>query len=488
MQEVSERKNLRRPMRAFEKIAAARRCSIGSSLAEQRRQPHCHHTVWPVRTGGRKHRRLFIPPLHCAVRRWLDESGSCSNTRRPCDSDGKGFVMKVLGIAVRRWCRGGGVVRCLKAHLLKRSRQCEAFSSGARIRTRESISLSHRVRSLRCSLMAFALLAASTLSAVPQSAWAFQSNGPEPGQPVVVEPLPNSQTVPTIRRQIEVVNVYAVVKDKHGRLIPNLSKDDFTLTEDGVSQKITYFSKTTDTPLTMGMMIDTSPSQGQVLQIEKDEADSFLHEVLRPKDLCFVVHFDVDTEVLQDLTASLPLLTRAIDQTVINGGGVGPTPSTFPISGGATHLYDAVYLATHDILQNEVGRKVLMILSDGVDQGSNYKLSQALDAAQEANVIIYAVDIVDRMFYVHAGGFGENGDAVLHKLAEETGGESVRVSRSKDTAAVFQHIADELRTQYLLGYTPTNKNRDGTFRRIKVRVTDPSFKVQARLGYYAPRN
>ena len=330
----------------------------------------------------------------------------------------------------------------------------------------------------------------SNLWAAPQPAWAYQSNGPEPGQPVTIPPArQQTQTSPTFRVQTEVVNVYAVVKDKHGRLIPNLNKDDFVLTEDGAPQQIKYFSKSTDTPLTMGMMIDTSPSQGRVLQVEKDQADSFLHEVLRPKDLCFVIHFDVDTEILQDLTASLPLLTQAIDQTVINGGGAGPLPGTFPSAGaGATHLYDAIYVAAHDILQHEVGRKVLIILSDGVDQGSSMKLRQALDGAQQANAIVYAVDIVDRMFYIHSGGFGEGGDSVLHKLAQETGGENIRVSRSRDTTEAFQRIAQELRTQYLLGYTPANQNHDGTFRRIKVQVKDGNDKVQARLGYYAPRD
>jgi VWFA-related protein len=237
------------------------------------------------------------------------------------------------------------------------------------------------------------------------------------------------------------------------------------------------------------MMIDTSPSQQRVLQVEKEQAASFLREVLRPKDLCFVLHFDVDTELLQDLTDSLPLLTKAIDQTVINGGGAGPLPSTFPSSGaGATHLYDAIYLASHDVLEHEVGRKVLIILTDGVDQGSSMKLSQALEAAQKANVIIYAVDIVDRMFYIHSGGFGENGDSVLNKLATDTGGESIRVSRNHNTTAAFQHIAEELRTQYLLGYTPTNQNHDGSFRRIKVVVKGGNYKVQARRGYYAPRD
>ena len=346
-----------------------------------------------------------------------------------------------------------------------------------------------------CSLVVLVLFAvqpfaASTLYATPQPAGAYQSNGPEPGQPVTTGlPVEQGQTNPTIRVQTEVVNVYAVVKDKHGRLNPSLNKDDFVLTEDGAPQQIKYFSKSTDTPLTMGLMIDTSPSQQRILQIEKDQADSFLHQVLRPKDLCFILHFDVDTELLQDLTASLPILTQAIDQATINGGGAGPTPGTFPSDGGgATHLYDAVYLAAHDVLQHEVGRKVLIILSDGVDQGSSMTINQALDAAQEANAIIYAVDIVDRSFYMRAGGFGENGDAVLNKLAEDTGGENIRVSRSKDTTDAFQQIAEELRTQYLLGYTPTNQNHDGTFRRIKVRVKDGNYRVQARLGYYAPRD
>ncbi|MGH9453314.1 MAG: VWA domain-containing protein [Terriglobia bacterium] len=346
-----------------------------------------------------------------------------------------------------------------------------------------------------CSLVVLVLFAVqsfavSTLYATPQPAGAHQSNGPEPGQPVTTgPPVEQGQTNPTFRVQTEVVNVYAVVKDKHGRLIPSLNKDDFVLAEDGVPQQIKYFSKSTDTPLTIGLMIDTSPSQQRILQIEKDQADSFLHQVVRPKDLCFILHFDVDTELLQDLTASLPILTQAVDQATINGGGAGPTPGTFPSDGGgATHLYDAVYLAAHDILQHEVGRKVLIILSDGVDQGSSMKINQALRAAQEANAIIYAVDIVDRSFYMRAGGFGENGDSVLNKLAEDTGGENIRVSRSKDTTDAFQQIAEELRTQYLLGYTPTNQNHDGTFRRIKLRLKDSNYKVQARLGYYAPRD
>jgi VWFA-related protein len=295
------------------------------------------------------------------------------------------------------------------------------------------------------------------------------------------------QAPSTLKVSTEVVNVYAVVEDKKKHLIPDLQKDDFEIEEDGKPQEIRYFSRETDTPLTMGIMVDTSPSQGRVLGIEQEQADAFLHQVLRPKDLAFVLHFDVDVELLQDFTADQKLLTRAIDETVINGGGHGVMPGPFPTSdtGGATHLYDAIYLASNDLLKNEVGRKVLILLTDGEDQGSRVKLETALEAAQKSDVIDYAVDIVDRPFYgFHNIGF--SGDSVLRKFADDTGGRVIQVSHSKDTAAAFQEIAKELRTQYLLGYTPTNTKHDGSFRKIRVQVRNGDYKVQARRGYYAP--
>jgi VWFA-related protein len=291
----------------------------------------------------------------------------------------------------------------------------------------------------------------------------------------------------TLKVSTEVVNVYAVVEDKKKHLISDLKKEDFEVQEDGVPQQIRYFSRETDTPLTMGIMVDTSPSQGRVLGIEQEQADAFLHQVLRPKDLAFVLHFDVDVELLQDFTADQRLLAHAIDETVINGGGHGVMPGPFPTSdsGGATHLYDAVYLASNDLLKNEVGRKVLILLTDGEDQGSRVKLETALEAAQKSDVINYAVDIVDRPFYgMHALGFG--GDSVLRKLSDDTGGRVIQVNRSKDAAAAFQEIANELRTQYLIGYTPTNTRHDGAFRKIRVQVHNGDYKVQARRGYYGP--
>jgi VWFA-related protein len=291
----------------------------------------------------------------------------------------------------------------------------------------------------------------------------------------------------TLKVTTQVVNVYAVVRAKQNHLVPDLNKEDFELEEDGVPQEIRYFSRETDTPLTIGIMIDTSPSQIQVLDAEKREAKAFLRQVLRPRDLAFVLHFDVEVELLQDFTASARLLDHAIDETQINGGAHGVLPSPLPTgdSGGATHLYDAVYLASRELLKNEIGRKVLILLTDGEDQGSAEKLDAALEAAQKADVMVYSIAIVDREFY-WAHGMGFSGDSVLKKLSEETGGRVIRVDRIKDTAAAFQQIADELRTQYLLGYTPINTRADGSYRKIRVRVRHEDYKVQARRGYYAP--
>lgn len=292
----------------------------------------------------------------------------------------------------------------------------------------------------------------------------------------------------TLKVTTEVVSVYAVVREKNGRLIPDLNKDDFTVEEDQHPQQVKYFSREANTPLTLGILVDTSPSQGRVLEEEKSEAEAFLRDVMRPKDLTFVLHFDVDVELLQDFTSDLHMLDKAIDESEINGGGVR-TPGTFPSgdSGGATHLYDAVYLSARELLKNEVGRKVLIMLTDGEDQGSKVKLDAALEAAQKADVIIYSVDIHDRAFYSHAG-MGYSGDSVLRKFSDATGGRVIQTNSGKGTSEAFQQIANELRTQYLLGYTPTNNKLDGTFRKIDVKVSTSNAKVSARRGYYAPES
>jgi VWFA-related protein len=296
---------------------------------------------------------------------------------------------------------------------------------------------------------------------------------------------PPPQAAPTLKVRTEVVNIYAVVRDKK-QLIPSLNKEDFEVTEDGVPQDIRYFSRETDTPLTLGIMVDTSGSQQNVLPIEQQQADAFVGQVIRPKDLAFILHFDLEVELLQDLTSDKRLLTHGIDETVINAGAQGPTPGTLPsVNIGGTHLYDAVYLAANDVLKGEIGRKVLILLTDGEDQGSRVKLDVALEAAQKSDIIIYAVDVVDREFYRFRS-MGFSGDSVLKKLCGETGGRVIRVDKPREAAAGFQQIAEELRTQYFLGYSPSNTKHDGTFRKIQVRVHNRDYKVQSRRGYYAP--
>jgi len=301
----------------------------------------------------------------------------------------------------------------------------------------------------------------------------------------VSQETPPATAEQTLKVSTSVVNVYAVVKDKK-RPVTNLNRDDFELTEDNAPQEIRYFSRETDTPLTLGILVDTSPSQERVLRVEQEEAKTFIRQVLRPKDMAFVLHFDIEVELLQDFTADHRLLARAIDDTVINGGGQGVMPGPFPTSGGGgTNLHDAVYLSARELLKNEVGRKVLIILSDGEDTGSKIKLNDAVEAAQKSDVIIYSVAITDRAFY-WSQTLGFRGDATLKKYADETGGRVIEVNRAKDTAQAFQEIADELRTQYQLGYSPQNPKHDGSFRKIKVKVRDRDYKIQARRGYYAP--
>lgn len=304
-----------------------------------------------------------------------------------------------------------------------------------------------------------------------------------------VAPAARAQQIPpggTLKVTTEVVSVLAIVKNKHGRLIPNLNKDDFRITEDKVPQKITYFSRETNTPLTMAVLIDTSPSQINLLPFEQEEAKQFLRTIMRPKDLVALLHFDVEVGMLQDLTNDVSYLDKAIDRTQINGGGVGPMPGTFPSQNvGGTHLYDAIYLAANRVLRDQIGRKVMILITDGQDEGSTETLDSAQMAAQKSDVMIYSLAAIDRGFY-SGQMMNFNGDSVLKKLSRQTGGEMIRASRKKDLAVAFAEIAKELRTQYLLGYTPTNSAHDGSYRRIRVTVREKHLKVHAREGYYAP--
>jgi VWFA-related protein len=297
--------------------------------------------------------------------------------------------------------------------------------------------------------------------------------------------------LPTFKSQVNVVNLFFNVKDKHGTLMPNLAKDDFTVLEDGKPQTIKYFTAETNQPLTLGIMIDSSASQERVLDYEKDAGYEFLKQVLNDKDMAFVISFDVNVDLLQDFTNDNKSLKSALNRARINtGGGGGSLPGLgggpFPTSTTprGTLLYDAIYLGAHDKLSSEVGRKAMIILTDGEDQGSQLKIRDAIEAAQKADTICYVILIADRGFY--AGGYG--GDRSMKDLANNTGGRVIEASNKADKLRkAFDDIAKELRSQYSIGYTPLNSKLDGSFRKIEIR-TKEGYKIQTRSGYYAIKN
>jgi len=315
------------------------------------------------------------------------------------------------------------------------------------------------------------------------------------GQPVASgdQSQGQEQPVETLKVNVEVVQLFFNVKDKHGALIPSLTKTDFDVFEDAKPQTIKYFKAESDLPLTLGILIDSSGSQQRVLEMEKEVGASFLENILRPKDEAFVISFDVDINLLQDFTNSVSRLRKALNSATINaGGGIGcasgPIGPQGPIpcsSSGprGTALYDAVYLASHDELGKEVGRKAMILLTDGEDQGSRLKIKDAIEAAQKADAICYVLLIADRGFY---GFGGYSGDSEMKKLTHETGGRVIEVGNKIDKLRqAFEQISQELRSQYNIGYTPTNTTRDGSFRKVEIKPKQTEYKIQARSGYYA---
>ncbi len=304
---------------------------------------------------------------------------------------------------------------------------------------------------------------------------------------------------PTIRVSVDLVNILFTVRAKHGgQLIPNLTKDDFKIYEDGKQQTIRRFSRETDLPVTLGLLIDISASQERLIDIEREAAAAFFSSVIRPKDEAFLISFGKSTDLLQDYTNSPRLLTAALRD--LRGDGqtplisAGPIPNTnpgaIPIPGRpkGTLLFDAVYLASNEKLKSEVGRKALVLITDGDDQGSFYDRRAAIEAAQKADAMIYSIYYVDREFYYMAGMIGSGGESDLRKMSDETGGHVFTVSGKHPLSEVFKEIQDEMRNQYSIGYVSSNPNKDGTFRRIEIKTKQSEYKVQARNGYYATRN
>ena len=366
-----------------------------------------------------------------------------------------------------------------------------------------------------------AIIAVAFCPAIAQSTGAGQTSGQPDSANSANQPLT------TLSVQVKVVNVLATVRDKHGKIVNGLNKDDFTLSEDGRPQAVKYFARETDLPLTLGLLVDTSLSQRRVLSEERDASESFLAQILREEqDKAFVIHFDREVELLQDLTASHEKLHAALESLATPqfsraSGGGGPGPGSGRGSGrqgGGTLLYDAIYLASDELMQKQPGRKALIVLSDGVDMGSKESLDVAIESAQRANTIVYSILFKDDDAYGNGGGFGRtgisipgmggpgmgrggpgrggrrypeqhaDGKKVLERISSETGGRLFLVSKKEPVGQIYSQIEEELRNQYNLGYTPSRENTaEAGYHKIQVTTKKKDLVVQARDGYYGEK-
>jgi len=303
-----------------------------------------------------------------------------------------------------------------------------------------------------------------------------------------VQNKPEQEPAP-IRVDVDVVSILASVRDKRGGLVANLEKNDFTVLEDGKPQEIKYFTRETDLPLTIGLLVDVSGSQRNLIDIEHNAAREFFTQVLRKKDEAFLIQFGEEAELLQDYTNSPKLLNSALGELRVSSGVGGLHPGPVPTAGGprGTVLYDAIYLAANEKLRTEVGRKVIVVITDGVDQGSRLTLNQAVEAAQKADAVIYSIDYSDPSAY---GGFGlvfggGGGEGYLRRMSDETGGHVYKVDRKHSLDQIFTELQEEMRSQYAIGYTPLNDTKDGSYRKLDIKLSNKDLKAQARKGYYA---
>ncbi len=333
------------------------------------------------------------------------------------------------------------------------------------------------------ALSAGAPFALAQIPAIPKP----QTQAPTAQKPGDAQKPEEQQPTETLKVSVNVVGLFFNVKDKHGALVPNLTKDDFTVFEDGKQQTVKYFAAESNLPLTLGILIDSSGSQLRVLDMEKEVGGAFLRQILTDKDEAYVIDFNVDATLVQDFTRDVHRLQAAMNKVKINTGvagmGGGPVP-TAPGSMAGTVLYDAVYLSAHDMLAHEVGRKAMILLTDGEDEGSRLKIRDAIEAAQKADAIVYVLLCADRGFY---GSFqmGYSGEGEMRKLTEATGGRVINVGNKFDKLReAFDQIAAELRSQYNLGYTPSNTVLDGGYRKLEIKPKG-NYKIQCRAGYYA---
>ena len=378
------------------------------------------------------------------------------------------------------------------------------------------ISLSGAFVAFICILLVSVLFAQqpSTQQPGPPQPSSQQSSAPQPGSQ---QPTPQQ---PKIAVEVKTVSVLATVRDKHSKIVPDLTKDAFQLEEDGKPQTIDYFARESDLPLRLGLLVDTSLSQRRVLEQERSASYTFLDKLLRPeKDVASVINFDRDVTLQQDFTSSRPKLQAALQHLEIpqmdsqggqgGQGGQGPPQrgGGHGRGGGGTHLYDAIYLASDELMSKQQGRKALIVLSDGVDHGSKESLAEAIETAQRADTVVYSILFSDEQGNANYRGFGmggpygghggyggrggrypqqerPDGKKILEQISKMTGGRLFEASKKETIDKIYADIEEELRNQYRLGYTPA-KDLEAGYHKIHLSTTNKDLKVQARDGYYS---
>jgi len=303
-----------------------------------------------------------------------------------------------------------------------------------------------------------------------------QVNYLAPGNALVSAPAraldaDHDDSVLTIKKRVDEVNVLFIATDKHGKFVRNLDEKDFAILDDHKPpQSIVNFRRETDLPIELGLLIDTSGSVRGRFDFEQDAAVSFLQNTVRPNfDKAFVVGFNGHSQMMQNFTDNASLLSAAVHRLQ---------------DGGGTALYDAIYRACHDNLikdrEDHPSRRAIVVVSDGEDNQSELSEAQAIEMAQRAEVIIYAISTDD-------SGLVLRGDKVLQRIADATGGRAFFPFKMKDIKNSFSAIEDELRSQYIISYHPADFEADGRYRPIEITALKKDLQVRSRRGYYAPR-
>ena len=380
----------------------------------------------------------------------------------------------------------------------------------------------------------YAFTLACIMGLLPLSLTAQQGPDQTPAAVAPDAPAPDA-SAPTlvIRSSTRIVNLPVVVRDKHGKIIKNLQKDDLILTEDGQPQTIRYFDQDTAEPLTLGLLVDVSSSLGDALDVERSASKDFLHHMLGPQDTAFIVQFGREVDLLSHPTGDRATLQAALAK-------IAPIPVPVNNSApnqhhGGTHLYDAVFLAADEVMKKQMNRKALILLTDGEDTSSKESLEQCIEAAQRADTIVYAIYYNDKSTEEHhtphpihvpssngggGGGHGggghfapaswepqdtagsgsvsgddktighrkkhADGRAVLTRMATETGGEMYEVTDKQSITDIYKMIDEELHTQYRLGYTPPAHTAPG-YHLVSVVDKNSKYIVRTRSGYYSAK-